>query len=260
MLRKITLSLLLAVGITCAASADEDTVPDEGRAVADTIEYYEEHLALRQDPAAHAETVIDTLAAFDGRVIIEGFLDGDFCVMLWDAGRGNVVVTRNGEDVPLDTYTDQDGRPAFESGDVFGWLDLLGDELHIEVSGGGQTYRGIGNLPAEPAGIDQAAGIDDSDTGGPMVVIVSEMKCVCKGSLETEHCDGPNDCPTKQPCTLPNGTNSYCVWAPVPETESDRPWCGDSSAGGAVLVAGMGLTTFCGPVRRTVMRRVRRSR
>ncbi|MBN2562947.1 MAG: hypothetical protein JXQ75_18645 [Phycisphaerae bacterium] len=260
MLRKITLSLLVAVGITGAAIAEEDAIPIEGRAVADTIENYEEQLALRQDPAAHAKIVIDTLAAFDGRVIIEGFLDGDFCVMWWDAGLGNVVVTRNGEEVSLDTYTDQDGRPAFESGEVSGWMDLLGDELHVEVSGGGQTYRGIGNLPAEPAGIDQAAGIDDSDSGGPMVVIVTKMKCVCKGTLEAHGCQEEDCGKNKEPCTLPGGTNSYCVWAPVPETESDRSWCGDSSVGGAVLVAGMGLTTFCGPVRRRVMRRVRRSR
>ena len=249
MLRKIIAVLLLTVAVVCPATAQSRDVPREDVAYAKAMDNYYEQLTLRSDVNAHNETVTGVLNDFDGRVIVEAFMGSDFYMLLWDAGLEGVVILRNGEEIELTTYTDEHGRPAFETDDISGWVDVLGNELHVRASMPGLERGWMGEIPAE-----------GDDGAGPIGIIADETKeCVCKGSQKK--CENFEDCVDEEPCTLPNGTGAKCVYVAVTKKKKGMPTSSCGRAGmfipGGLLFTG--VITFCGPVRRSAMRCVRRS-
>lgn len=141
---------------------------------------------------------------------------------------------------------DANGRSAFALGDLSGWVDVLGIELHVQVTmADGNTYRWEGDLPSE------------TNDGLGALIQTRKKKCLCKNTSEQRDCTS-DDCDNQRACWT--GTeNSTCGWFPVTVKQPQNPPQGGGISGKAdsiLLLGGIGLVTFCVPVRRRLMRRV----
>jgi len=229
MLRTIALSLLLVVGTACPTTVQAtDDVPsnstdqvDVDLAFTEAVEEYEAQLASRADPCGRADAVREVLADFDGRILMGESLDGEFYVVLWNVEIENILILRGVEELALDPYTDEYGRPAFEGEDVSGWVDVVDDVLHLELTlWDDKVYHTIMEISShwDGGGADQPLGFHVS----------RHKECVCKGS-ETK-CPDDDDCQNLQPCTLADGTGSKCkrYWVTDRTVPLDHDQAGDS--------------------------------
>ena len=227
------------------------------------VQVYGNETAVRtaELTALHAEAVVAAMNRFDGSVIVQDYFDdGALYALLWNAQLPGFVVTRDGSDVPVSQYTDEYGRPAFESlaGGVAaaGWLDVTENRLHLLVTAGEASYRWIADLPS---------GEEESAVGGPPSGLPlidgewQEPKRTCKcgpGGLSLcphQHCEVPTQ------CTQPNGNTAQCVWQTAQEKPAQDPQRCQPGGGLTMFMGGFfGMVTFCRPIRRVVLRRVRR--
>ncbi len=210
MFRKPVWSFMAVVAVAAAATAQNSGITEEEILFTEAVRNYRQQLESRADPAAHLQSVTSALTAFDGRVIVEDSVDGEFYRVIWDASLGNVVILTGVGEVALDRYTDEYGRPAFQSGTLSGWLDAIGSDMHMAVSAGDDRVRWLGSL-AEASGSGTA----------PLITTLAR-ECVCHGSLQL--C-GSSDCINNQPCTLPNGQGSMCKYHAVPAPQPDPGVC-----------------------------------
>ncbi len=236
--------------IAAPGAAQQAELSEEDLGFAETVEAYQTQLTLGSDPDAHGQAVRDVLGEFDGRIIIEGFFSGEFCVMIWDAGIENVIVFRNDEEAPLDLYTDELGRPAFAAAgseyDLSGWIDVRQGRLHLAVTMDGVAMRWVDDLPTLP-----------DDAGGAMMT-TTERVCKC-GPGGISLCPD-DDCESPTTCTQPNGNQANCVWQAYVKDEPANPheFCMSTRADGIFGLGILAGLTFCPPVRRRLIRRIRR--
>jgi len=150
-----------------------------------------------QQLGAHHSQVLNILDSLDGQEIVVDSVLGRVSYL---PGVG-VRTVSDGKELRPAMFMDSLGRVGFEGSGYSGSIDLSGNVLFVRADFGGGQY------------LWAAAIIDGGETGGRPAVAEPEPRkqCVCKGSNKL--CGDSSDCENTQPCTLPNGRNSTCVWA-----------------------------------------------
>lgn len=228
--------------------------PDESP-LSVAVQEYHAQLALRSDPATHNAALRQALDRFDGLPVAESFAGDVHFVMVWDAAEGQPVVFADAQLLTISVFTDDYGRIALEAASFSAWLDLEGLRLHVEVTlTADDVYHTWVDLPP------------DGEPAPPPIIIqpANRKKCVCKGS--NNECPGKErDCQDLQPCTLPNGNGSNCIFAFTPDhcpeqdpNHGDGPCFEGATPEAAAILGILALVTSCGPLRRRLGLPVRR--
>lgn len=136
--------------------------------------------------------------------------------MKWNESADRIDVFLDGELTSFGNAIDSTGRFFVQFGQHSATVDVVDGLLFIAISGPDGDANWLGPL--------------DSNLDPSLTIIQTQAReCVCKGSNKL--CDGgPADCQGQQPCTKPDNSSSWCVFATRPNqpAPNNPGWCGET--------------------------------